>query len=340
MELSERIARYLMKVPPAVEHENGSGTTIYVACQLVHGFALSREDALYWMRQYNPVCRPPWSEKELAHKVDDAIKKTDHRKPRGHLLGGSNGTFAKADLSPPPAPIEPKPKIDPAISMENWLKGFRCGENDLYDASPIKPSSDFTQDGALLVDSLFLPGELVNFVTRYTMYTRQTDGAVKSNPAGYGESVSRDDLVQRWMASGMPKSEAGGWMRMNPMDGEGVDDANVTVFRYALLEWDRIPLDLQMSFLAKLPLPISVILTSGGASLHAWIRLDSKDRDDYEASVEKLRDALLNFGMDRKNKNPSRLSRLVGVARKVGASGDGRQRILYLNPNPEQKAIL
>jgi len=41
---------------------------------------------------------------------------------------------------------------------------------------------------------------------------------------------------------------------MNPVDGEGVDDANVTAFRFALLEWDGIPLDLQMSFLARVPL--------------------------------------------------------------------------------------
>jgi len=34
------------------------------------------------------------------------------------------------------------------------------------------------------------------------------------------------------------------------------------------------------------------------------------------------------------------LSRLPGVQRHIGATGDGRQRLLYLNPTPEQKAIL
>jgi len=339
MELSERIARYLVKVPPAIEGQNGSGQTFSVACQLVNGFSLSEEDALYWIGQYNQKCQPLWSEKELIHKVRSAMKAT-HSKPRGHLLGGSNGTFQKSDLTPPAPLPEPKPKIDPAITIENWLKGFRCSAEDLYEASPIKPSTNFEDDGPLLLEHLYHPGEIINFVTKYKTYTRKSDGVVKANPDGYGESVERDKLIGRWMLDGMPKSEAGGWMRMNPVDGEGVDDANVTAFRFALLEWDGIPLDLQMSFLAKVPLPISAILTSGGKSVHAWVRLDAPNREDYETAVSKLRDVLLDFGMDRKNKNPSRLSRLVGVTRKFGADGDGRQRILFLNPNPEQRAIL
>lgn len=338
MELDDRIARYIMKIPPAIEGQNGSGVTFYLACQLVNGFALEESEALRWMQAYNQKCQPLWSEKELVHKVQSAMK-AGHTKPRGHLIGG-NGTFEKSDLVIPPRPVELKPKIDPATAIEVWLKGFRCSEEDLYEASPMKPSENFQDDGCLLVNSLYQPGEIINFVTDYNVVTRKTDGVVKANPKGYGESVERDTLVLNWSVSGMPESDAGGWMRMNPVDGEGVDDANVTAFRYALLEWDGIPLELQMAFLSRVPLPISAILTSGGKSLHAWIRVDAQNREDYETAVSRLRDILLNFGMDRKNKNPSRLSRLVGVTRKFGADGDGRQRLLYLNPTPEQKAIL
>jgi len=338
MEVSDRIARYMLKIPPAIEGQNGSGVTFYLACQLVNGFALDESEALRWMDLYNQKCQPPWSERELIHKVKSAIT-ASHSKPRGHLIGG-NGTFEKSDLAIPPRPLEPKPKIDPATAIENWLAGFRCSEEELYEASPIKPSQDFTEDGILLVNSLFGPGEIINFVTKYSTYTRKSDNAVKANPQGFGESVERDELSSRWMLNGMPKSDSGGWMRMNPVDGEGVDDANVTAFRFALLEWDGIPLELQMAFLARVPLPISAILTSGGKSLHAWIRTDCGSREEYESCVTKLRDVLLNFGMDRKNKNPSRLSRLVGVTRVFGADGDGRQRLLFLSPNPEQKGIL
>lgn len=338
MPLRDRIARYLMSVPAAIEGQNGSAQTFYVALKLVHGFALSESEALEYLRMYSERCQPPWSEKELVHKVSSAAKAA-YDKPRGHLIGG-NGHFDKRDIVAPPPVQEPKPKIDPATTIENWLKGFRADEQSLYERTPIKPSEDWTQDGILLVSSLFEAGEKVNFVTKYQVSTRKSDGAVRANPNGLGESVERDDLISRWSIQGMPISEAGGWMRMNPVDGEGVNDANITAFRFALLEWDGIPLELQLSFLARVPLPISAILTSGGKSVHAWIRVDASAREEYETTVSQLRDTLVNFGMDRKNKNPSRLSRLVGVKRVIGADGDGRQRLLYLNPLPEQRAIL
>jgi hypothetical protein len=129
---------------------------------------------------------------------------------------------------------------------------------------------------------------------------------------------------------------SGAWLRQNPVDGQGVADANVTAFRFALIESDILPLDLQLSLLAKVPLPIAAILTSGGASLHAWVQVDATDADDYRKTVSKMLEILAKFGVDGKNKNPSRLSRLPGAMRHIGANGeDGRQRLLYLNPDPQ-----
>jgi hypothetical protein len=38
------------------------------------------------------------------------------------------------------------------------------------------------------------------------------------------------------------------------------------------------------------------------------------------------------IGIDPRNKNPSRLSRLPGARREIGAVDCGKQRVLYLNP--------
>jgi hypothetical protein len=95
-----------------------------------------------------------------------------------------------------------------------------------------------------------------------------------------------------------------------------------------------------MSLLAKLPLPIAAVLGSGGRSLHAWVRIDASNADEFRRDVSRMLAALGKFGVDTKNKNPARLSRLPGVVRQIGANGDGRQRLFYLNPQPEQKAIL
>ncbi len=88
-ELRLRIERYLDRVPPAIEGEHGSDLTYRVACVLAWGFALSFNDSRIFMRAYSERCQPPWSEKEIDHKLKDARDPEKHRdkKPRGHLLG-------------------------------------------------------------------------------------------------------------------------------------------------------------------------------------------------------------------------------------------------------------
>jgi hypothetical protein len=87
-------------------------------------------------------------------------------------------------------------------------------------------------------------------------------------------------------------------------------------------------------------LPIAAILGSGGRSLHAWVRIDASNADEFRRDVSRMLALLAKFGVDPKNKNPARMSRLAGVVRQIGAHGDGRQRLYYLNPQPKQKAIL
>lgn len=335
--LQERISRYLSRVPGAVSGQEGHTQTMKVAMVLYNGFGLSEADTLYWLTQYNPRCNPPWDEKALKHKASEAAAFKGYDLARGHLLKNGEAVRDEVIRNIPCRPPE-KQRIDPTNCIENFLRGFRCNEHEIYEASPIKPSDDFTEDGLILVEHLFQPGEIVNFVTQFKMSPHR-DGMEKAVPNGYGESIERDSLLLRW-SLGMPKSEAGGWMRMNPTDGEGISDANITAFRHILLEFDNIPLELQLSLFAKLPLPISAILTSGGKSVHAWVRADALDVTNYKDTSAMLLKILDRFGLDGKNKNPSRLSRLPGVTRLLGASGDGRQRLLYISPKPEQKAIL
>jgi hypothetical protein len=73
---------YVAKMEPAVSHEHGHNATYRVACRLVIGFDLSVEEALPVLREYSQRCRPPWTEQELRHKLEDADKEPD---PRGLL---------------------------------------------------------------------------------------------------------------------------------------------------------------------------------------------------------------------------------------------------------------
>lgn len=344
MPLRERILKYLSACPPAIEGQNGSTQTFAVARSLYNGFALSESEVFQYLQDgYNLRCTPPWSEKELLHKASEATK-AEYTKVRGYLLE-KNGKYQNEDFrenskpKKPSSPIAPVATLDPATEIEKFLNGFRCSEVCLWEESPVRPDEDWTKDGVLLVQHLYQPGELINFVVDFKLSDCK-NGLTKAVPSGYGTTMERDDLVSIWNVSGMPQSDAGGWMRINPLDGLGITDKNVTAFRYILLEFDSIPLDLQMSLLAKLPLPIAAILTSGGRSVHAWCKADCASIEEYRATSKRLMDMLAKFGLDGKNKNPARLSRLVGVTRLVGAADDGKQKLLFLNPTPKGGSIL
>ncbi len=89
MNLNKRISRYLDKCEPAISGQRGHDTTFRVACLLFNGFARSPVETLQLLTAYNQKCQPMWSEKELKHKVNQAIR-VKHSKPRGHLIGKLN----------------------------------------------------------------------------------------------------------------------------------------------------------------------------------------------------------------------------------------------------------
>ena len=113
------------------------------------------------------------------------------------------------------------------------------------------------------------------------------------------------------------KPEVGAWIRFNPVDGKGVKNENVTSFRYALVESDTMSISDQDAMYRKLELPIVFLVHSGGKSLHAIVRVDANDINEYGQRVSFLYDFLEKNGVkvDKQNRNPSRLSRMPGITR-------------------------
>ena len=60
-------------------------------------------------------------------------------------------------------------------------------------------------------------------------------------------------------------------------------------FRFALLESDKLPLELQLSLFARLPVPVAAVLGSGGRSVHAWVKVDAQNIDEYRSTVARMR---------------------------------------------------
>lgn len=327
----ERAIRYIGKTPPAISGANGSTQTFNLAQHLVHDFALSGEVVLSLLAtHYNPKCDPPWPEKELRHKVKEAEKYPPPNTTYGCKVDPSERKYSRP-VRLPSRKVKP-PKIDALANVEKFLNGFRCKESDLIEGSILR--SDYSEaplhfQSAAIIMQLFEPTDLINIVSD----SKQNDKG-KWHPVGYGETLPRNEWLKR-LLNPLSNRPGGRWMRMNPMDGNGIADGNVTAFRYALMEFDEIPLDLQLSLFAKLPLPIGAIIHSAGRSYHAWAQVNATSLEEYEETVAAIYKEMADFGIDRNNKNASRMSRLAGTFR-----GDQQQRLVYLSPEPSTGGIL
>ena len=184
----------------------------------------------------------------------------------------------------------------------------------------------------LYINTLFRPTDIIAYNVKSW---KDEDGKYKpSGPGTYGRKArdilkvldKHPDRIED--AIGDYDKKAGAWIRFNPMDGKGVGNKNVAAFRYALVESDTLSLGQQISIMEEMQLPIAVMLYSGGKSIHAIVRIDAADAEDYYEKVNYLYKACENnqLKIDRQNKNPSRLSRMPGIQR-----GMKQQRIIATN---------
>lgn len=170
------------------------------------------------------------------------------------------------------------------------------------------------------LSALFKDDEVVAY--NAAVQTREDGKAVPSGWGNYKHTAAelRALLGDCRASEAVHATEHGAWCKLNPVDGKGINDENVTDYRHCLVECDEIPVEQQLDILRRFKVPCSTIVHSGRKSLHAAVRIDAgTDRALYDARVAKLYGILEAAGMDpgklRSNRNPSRLSRLPGVFR-------------------------
>lgn len=182
---------------------------------------------------------------------------------------------------------------------------------------PLTPVEQLTK----YLEALFKPDDLVGYVTNDVWQDIEgkwmpSKGVSDRTAKELIDSLKKhpDDLgatIGDW------KEECGAWIRFNPLDGAGVKNDNVTRFTYALVESDDMPISEQDALYRKLELPIATLTHSGGKSLHAIVRVEAENYEEYRKRVDFLYDFLEKCGLkvDKQNRNPSRLSRMPGVTR-------------------------
>jgi KaiC/GvpD/RAD55 family RecA-like ATPase len=95
-----RASHYIGKMDPAISGSGGHAQTWKVALVLTRGFDLSDDVALDLLeREYNPRCQPPWSRRQLEHKIKTARR--DGRVPTGYLLEDDATEWHTRTVAPP-----------------------------------------------------------------------------------------------------------------------------------------------------------------------------------------------------------------------------------------------
>lgn len=343
----ERAQRYVSKMEAAISGGGGHQATFDVAKALVDGFALSTDDALAILREYNARCSPPWSEAQLVHKVRSIKCST------GYLLNGKEDQAPRESSGR--APVVPAAPVAPLVYHPEKLEAFAgalAREVDaawLANRSVIDPSTCTTDE---FLRALYNPerGEKVLiFLNEYSQ----------------GEAVWPDDRK-------LPVSGAHGvWYLAQPVTGTYRPNPRsnppgkpsrrikecVLSWRYLVLESDEAPPRHWLGAVVQLPLKIAAIYTSGSRSVHVLVRVDCRTNEEWDRKKAELLEGIVALGACRGSLSGVRLTRLPNCLRE-GKSVEVKdeanqetmkryqafdrpqlQKLLYLCPDPSARPI-
>lgn len=235
-----------------------------------------------------------------------------------------------------------RPGLDAGKMLRGILdKGDGAREADVWELSPVRLDWPAEVDAMRLLRILYKSTDRVFIGERY-----DSDAEHVRTAADWIAAFETGVAVPEHIIPNPLRGEPG-------MTKDGKQsfraDACVARFRFAVLEFDSIPLPLcepgktpgpwpreaQLEFWAGALVfdwPIAALIDSGGKSIHAWLTVDAVDATEWAAAVENklFGEFFVPLGVDAACKNEARLSRMPGHFR---SEKDRWQRILYLNPD-------
>lgn len=198
----------------------------------------------------------------------------------------------------------------PALVDPRWVE-----EQELHLPDTWEPAQQLKR----YLQALFEPDEYVAYVTESFMAADRRRPSKGCWDRTAGQLIEELDAcggdVGKVMGDCDP--EIGAWICFNPVDGTGRKDANVTSYRYALVECDNMEPGKQLAAIHQMELPCAALVYSGGKSIHAIVRVNALDYAEYHKRVDYLYATCQKNGLtlDQQNRNPSRLSRMPGILR-------------------------
>lgn len=282
------------------------------------GFALKHEG-------YTAMDWDNWSQADTRYKRGECFKKWDtFNEEAGTVVTGATITQLAKEGGWQPASngrgdsheLDWEDTIDRDYQIvdKNWIES-----KEIREPLNWRPAQDLIR----YLETLFDSTDLVGYVT--ATYPFETDNGTVYKPTQGNFDRTAGELIQLLQKTpddigavfGDYKEEAGAWIRFNPLDGKGVKNDNVTDYRYALVESDTLDIGKQYALFKELELPIATLVHSGKKSLHAVVKVDARDYQEYRKRVDYIYQICKKNGLDidTQNRNPSRLSRMPGVTR-------------------------
>lgn len=363
MEITERARRYLARMEASVSGSGGHNALFAAACALAKGFDLPEDLALRLLAEdFNPRCAPPWSERELRHKVKQAAKSD-----------GEAGFLLKDKREAERAQWVEKKKAETAAvgpERENKRREFDAGALGRMMLRGFTPTYQYFAERSPVDPRRCTPAEFLGHVfeqgDRGLVFYRFTSQGEFGWFGGRLWRLGARPGIAPEKVEALPGSgRVGAWFLPNPVDGKwypsGKVDARgnpvlsrrtgdaITAWRYMLLESDDAPEDQWMALMAQLPFPITALYTSGGRSIHALVRIEAKSKGAFDAFRDRVVPFLSRVGADPAAISGVRLTRIPGVIREGTMTKENKyfkydeprlQRLIFLNPQASVEPIM
>lgn len=350
MTIIERARKCIATRQGAVSGAGGHATTYGVAATLVWGFGLSPEEAMPLMWEYNQRCDPAWSEHDLWHKVRSVLT-SNHKEPRGHLVNDDRAVRGEVPSyeAKPEKKSRRKTAVDLELLQRMQRKEWVITPAWLRERSPVDPRD---MEPEAFLDAVFAPEDKVMVFTGL----RSTGDYMRWRGKTYRLGKAPGERAQE---AQLPRESAEGMtFLVQPVDGQWHQVAgaprlsrrtwrSVVKWPHMLLESDSAPHDQWLNVLCQLKLPILGIVSSGGRSLHALVRVDCTTKEEWDECAGVAMDLLTRVGCDGQAMQGVVYMRLPGTMRH-GKLRDGKverfpeprkQRLLYCNPAAEGRCI-
>lgn len=344
MDAITRAQKHIDTLEPAVSGSGGHAATFRACRILVNDYNLSLDEAWPILLTFNARCEPPWNEKELRRKLEDAA-----RRPKGNY--GTDKSQGRK--KPEPAVLPPSKRIAKGQAKYNPPPKAPTGPPPVpqLDSSVI---ATLAEKGAPVLSRYFLANISATDPAIVTpdMYLRALfDTAHGEKTIIFADRKTQGQCLWPDQAKHIPTAAPDGIIFLGqPVDGfyrirDGKKSRRssecVLTWRHALLESDQMDDVKQwLQALITLPLPIVSITFSGSRSLHVLFRLEAATHEEWRGYVDQIKPALALIGADiQALTNHLVMPRLPGCYRTVNGQ-EKLQELLYFNPRPTLRPLL